>query len=78
MQIMQCCAMPSNNDSYSVGLTVINDNAQPVLLRLQQLLVDSDLHVQGDLDVQEVLVLLQLLAQLVQKSLDLGILGSNL
>ena len=53
-------------------------NTEPVLLRLKKSPEDGDLHVQRHFGVHQGLVLLQLVAQLVQQSLDLLVLRSQL
>lgn len=52
--------------------------AEAILLALDEAPEDGDLHVQGDLDVLEVLVLLHLVGQLVQEPLDFVVLGVDL
>lgn len=63
-----------------VSLTeaLLGRDAQSVLLGLQQLLVHGDLHVQGGLHLQQVLILLHLLLDLLQCLLDLVVLVSEL
>ena len=63
-----------------VSLTeaLLGHDAQPVLLGLQQLLVHSYLHVQGGLNLKQVLILLHLLLDLLQCLLDLVILVHEL
>ena len=53
-------------------------NPEPVFLGLEEATEHGNLHVQGDLGIHEGLVLVQLVAQLIQQTLDLVILGSQL
>ena len=52
--------------------------AEAIFLALDESPEDGDLHVQGDLDVLEILVLLHLVGQLVEEPLDLVVLGVDL
>ena len=58
--------------------SVLRLDAESVLLCLEQLLVDGDLHVQGSLHLHQVLVLLHLLLDLLQRLLDLVIFVAKL
>jgi len=62
----------------SKSASFLTSQSQPILLALDKPLEDRDLHVQLDLDVLQVLILLQLIGQLVQETLDLAVLGSHL
>ena len=53
-------------------------DTKPALLRLEELFVDRDLHVQGGLHLQQFLVVLHLLVDILQRLLDLGILRVKL
>ena len=53
-------------------------DTKPALLRLEELFVDRDLHVQGSLHLHQVLVLLHLLLDLLQRLLDLVIFVAKL
>ena len=62
----------------SRGTSAVHGQSQPVLLGLEQLPVDGDLHVEGDLGVHQALVLLLVTSQLIQQLVDLPVLCANL
>ena len=56
----------------------VDDNPQPIFHGLEQLLVDGDLHVQGDLGIQQGLIHPQLFGEVTLELLDLGIFDCRL